>query len=61
MQGFKRPDGAVCLHEMFMRRPAPGLIIVVVVVAVVVVWFVILTNESCTDSMLAHRAVHVVG
>jgi len=60
MQRFKRPDGAVCLHEMFMRRPAPGLIVVVVVV-VVVVWFVIGFNESCTDSMLAHRAVHVVG
>jgi len=58
MQRFKRPDGAVCLHEMFMRRPAPGLIVVVVVV---VVWFVIGFNESCTDSMLAHRAVHVVG
>jgi len=41
MQQSNRPDGAVCFHEMFMRRPAPGLTVVVVVVVVVVVWFVI--------------------
>lgn len=42
MQRSNRPDGAVCFHEMFMRRPAPGFTVVVVAVAVVVVvWFVI--------------------